>query len=85
MEDNEFYDAIAEILGTTHTGVRPMFPHKKRWYNREPGRGRYPGYGIVRVFGSDVHMSFNAPVVFSAIVKGKSAAVDLLRNKLQDK
>ena len=44
-----FYYAIAEMLGCNNHNYR-LYPYSKRtrWNNREPGNGRYVGYGIVR-------------------------------------
>lgn len=31
---------------------------RTRWNNRAPGSGRYPGFGIIRVFGDYYHIAF---------------------------
>lgn len=57
-----FYQKCAELLGTTYD-YKP-FPYAKRtrWNNRAPGNGRFGGFGLIRLFGSTVHMSLKAPV-----------------------
>lgn len=64
--EEEFYSKCAEILGasTTYKDATP-FPRwdrytgqmyipgtrATRWGGREPGNGRFPGFGIIRLFG----------------------------------
>ena len=52
-EEEVFYQAVAETLGCAGHSYR-KFPYSKRtrWNNRAPGNGRYPGFGLVRRFGS---------------------------------
>lgn len=32
-----------------------------RWGGREPGNGRFPGRGLIRVFGAQIHVSLSNP------------------------
>lgn len=62
MTPAEFYDAVAEVLGTTHQHFTPVGNRKKRWGPREPGNGRFPGFGLVRVFSNClIHVSLTHP------------------------
>lgn len=48
----EFYEKCAKLLNCAEHTYR-LFPYKKRtrWNNRTAGNGRFPGHGIVRMFG----------------------------------
>jgi hypothetical protein len=58
-----FYNKVAELLGCTEHAYK-KFPYRKRtrWNARVLGNGRYPGFGLVRIFGSKVHISLYKPV-----------------------
>lgn len=77
MNNEEFYERVAEILQCDHT-PNP-FPYRKRtrWNNRKPGSGRFEGHGIVRVFGDSVHVALTFPKYW-AIIKGKQNTLDAL-------
>lgn len=64
MELEEFYQRCAGLLGTEHDYHDPpkselrlrydgtiSNTYKNRWNNRDAGNGRFPGRGIVRVYG----------------------------------
>lgn len=61
MDNISFYEECARLLGTSYE-CEP-FPYRKRtrWNNRAPGSGRYPGIGIIRVFGDEVHVTLHNP------------------------
>ena len=63
MTDEQFYEECASLLGTTHEGQPFPFYKRTRWNNRTAGRGRFPGRGIIRVFGDVVHVSLNNPAL----------------------
>jgi hypothetical protein len=48
----QFYAEVAEILGTTHDYREPK--RRTRWNARQVGNGRFPGWGLVRLFGDAV-------------------------------
>lgn len=85
MDEDRFYEEVAEIIGAEHHGEAFLYANRTRWNNRRAGRGRYPGYGIVRLFGDSVHIALNRPVAINAVVSGRDAALDLLRSKTADK
>lgn len=58
MNDLEFYEKCAELLGIEFEDNSFTQYRRTRWNNRKPGNGRYPGYGIIRVFGDKVHVAF---------------------------
>lgn len=64
----DFYNRVASILEIDHTYIpRQKFvffnretnqveqcqTDKTRWAGRNPGNGRFPGFGLVRYFGDD--------------------------------
>lgn len=62
MSHEEFYAAVAALLGTTHDFVQPPREGAKlRWGPRTPGNGRFPGHGLVRIFGDKIHVALTTP------------------------
>lgn len=76
MEKKEFYAKCAEIVGVGHeyderqsikyfdreTGeVYDTGKFNNRWGGRGGGNGRFPGVGLIRSFGSVIHISLNNP------------------------
>lgn len=55
MTAEEFYNAVAELL-QCEEHVYKLFPYLKRdrWNNRAAGNGRYPGFGLVRMFSPNL-------------------------------
>jgi hypothetical protein len=49
MDKREFYGAVASKLGIEDPYVE-MLPYRRRWGQRKPGNGRFPGFGLVRWF-----------------------------------
>lgn len=49
----DFYNNVANILGIAHEYVEPV-ERRTRWNNRLLGNGRFPGFGLVRCFGSKI-------------------------------
>ena len=63
MTNESFYAECAALLGCSYDG-KPFPYHKRtRWNNRTPGQGRFPGHGIIRVFGSLVHVALTNPQI----------------------
>lgn len=46
----EFYARCGEILGIEHDWQEPV-PRRTRWNTRNLGNGRFPGFGLVQMFG----------------------------------
>lgn len=78
MKIAEFYRACEDILGTkTEYKEQKLYikfdretgkPYKiltraTRWGGREPGNGRFPGNGLIRVFGTQIHVTLHNPNV----------------------
>ena len=96
--EEDFYSECAEILGTEHQ-YRDDAPRPKvdrdgnvytpmtkatRWGGREPGNGRFPGFGIIRLFGSVVQVQLTEPKRLSGIFNSKEEALSFLRKELND-
>lgn len=56
----DFYHKCSEILDIPYECQPFPWTHSKRtrWNNRSPGSGRYPGFGIIRQFGSQYHVAY---------------------------
>jgi len=49
--EQEFYAKCGELLGLEHVYNVP-FERKTRWNQRNPGNGRYEGFGVIRRYSS---------------------------------
>lgn len=54
-EKQEFYAQCSEILAIAHDYADPV-PRRNRWNTRRLGNGRYPGFGLIQCFGSQVRV-----------------------------
>jgi hypothetical protein len=52
-EKKEFYARCGEILGIEHMWNDPV-PRRTRWNTRLIGNGRFPGFGLIRCYGSQI-------------------------------
>jgi hypothetical protein len=79
MNNEQFYAECAALLGTTHEGKPFPYLHSRRtrWNNRIAGQGRFPGRGVIRVFGDSVHVALHSPPVH--FIGTKESVLDLLR------
>lgn len=96
-EEENFYGLCAEILGTEHQYrddvPRPKrdregkryFPTTKstRWGGREPGNGRFPGFGLIRLHWPDlVLIRLHHPKKIYANITGRDEALQYLRQAM---
>jgi hypothetical protein len=68
MKRETFYQRCAEILNCDHDFVpiidryddegNKYLSNHSRWVGREPGNGRFENFGVIRHFGSVIHLSF---------------------------
>jgi hypothetical protein len=82
-EKELFYEECGKILGVNHDFVVPYHAHKyaNRWTNRNPGNGRYPGFGVVQMFGSNcIHIAITSPQKLTTTAKSQAEALELLRS-----
>jgi hypothetical protein len=61
MTNEDFYRECARLLGTTYDCKPVLYRYRTRWNNRAPGGGRFPGHGIIRIFGDQVHVQLTNP------------------------
>lgn len=84
MEIQEFYQACGEILGVEHVGQPFPYEKRTRWNNRNPGRGRYAGKGIIRAFGPNcVHIALHNPKLNGTFF-GLQSAMMAVKNAVND-
>lgn len=83
MTDDEFYRRCGEILGVSHEGAAFGHYQRTRWNNRTPGRGRYPGRGMVRLFGDTVHIALSQPPC-TRVIHGREDALQMLEHLTQE-
>lgn len=81
LTQEDFHYRCAELLGCVEH-IYKEFPFKKRtrWNNRTAGNGRYPGMGLIRVFGPKVHVSLRAPVQINKWFESKQDALNWLES-----
>lgn len=79
QREEQFYENVAAIFEQTHH-YKPFNLHsKKRWYNRSPGNGRYPGFGVVRYFGDNaIHIALQKPVSVNKICASQEEVLEFL-------
>lgn len=62
MTNEAFYAECAALLGTSYDCVPFSYGRRTRWNNRSAGSGRFPGFGLIRVFSDDeVHVHLHSP------------------------
>ena len=75
-----FYADCAHILGAQAEYSRWPYGNPDRWNNRKPGNGRFPGFGIIRMFGqTHVQVSLRHPVKLNGTYGSREAAVSAVR------
>ncbi len=107
MEKNEFYQKCAELLGAEDLYVEKPLPSMRfnretgkmyqplsrhtRWGPREPGNGRFPGHGTIRVFSEKmIHVSLNDPSLsgtftsFEAVLEALRLATDYTSKEVKE-
>ena len=63
--EEDFYQEIALLLGCDeHCYKQYPYTKRTRWNNRNPGNGRYPGFGIIRRYNSNnISVNLHTPHV----------------------
>lgn len=77
-DDEAFYTRCAELLGVEHEHRPFRYGKRTRWNNRTPGCGRFPGRGLIRSFGSHVHMALYRPKPINRLFDSREAALRCL-------
>ena len=76
----KFYHKCAELLGVEDDCQPFGYPYRTRWNNRKPGSGRDPGYGIIRKFGSQIHVALQRPVQHHGIYDSEDQVLQFLQD-----
>jgi hypothetical protein len=80
MNEEQFYRECAAILGADDLYRARRFPGRTRWNNRDPGNGRFPGFGTIRMFAPDhIHVALRRPAPVSRRCHSAEEALALLR------
>ena len=84
--EERFYTQVADLLETTHD-YKPFTMHRKRrWFKRSPGNGRYPGFGLIRMFSPNcIHVILQHPTKINKLCKSPDDALELIRNGIATK
>jgi hypothetical protein len=78
--EQRFYQSCADILGAAYSYNPFPYPKRTRWNNRSAGNGRFPGFGLVRMFGSAVHVQLRAPLAVNRRFPDPDSALAFLTN-----
>ncbi len=83
FEDHRiFYQKCAELLCVEHVYKKP-YSHRTRWNNRNPGNGRFAGFGLIRVYAPDmIHVCLTNPVALSKTFDTMEEVLLFLKNLL---
>jgi hypothetical protein len=94
LEVEKFYLRIGEILGIGQEIIPIKEPRKSmrtgisrstnatRWGPRAPGNGRFEGFGIIRVYGSTVHVSLRHPVAIHKVFQSREEVIEFLEKMM---
>lgn len=77
--DAAFYRTCASILGVPYQYIEPR-RKVTRWNNRHPGNGRYPGFGVIRLYGDQVHLCLTHPELVQASFPNRMDALAFLES-----
>lgn len=100
MDKEDFFNRCADILNTEHKYV-DLKPRKRvdrttgqiiqtdsaysRWGPRIPGNGRFPGFGIIRVYSSQmIHVLLTKPKKVNKILNSYDEVLTLLKDIVVD-
>lgn len=60
-----FYQTCAAMLGVSYQ-YKPGPSRITRWNNRNPGNGRFPGFGMIRMYGpTQIHVCLRHPEIIN--------------------
>jgi hypothetical protein len=82
--ETAFYAECAAILGATHDYVPWTGRGPNRWNNRRPGNGRFPGFGVVRLYSPNaIHVCLHAPAPLNRMARSPQEALALVRGVVE--
>jgi len=74
-----FYQKCAEILNVDYNSEPFPYRYRTRWNNRQAGEGRFEGYGIIRKFGSKIHVALRNPLTHIKVYDTEEEVLKYLR------
>jgi hypothetical protein len=78
--EREFYEKCAELLCVEHI-YKKCYSKRTRWNNRDPGNGRFEGYGLIRRYSSNhIHLIFTNPITISKTFKSEDDVILFLKS-----
>jgi hypothetical protein len=78
--EGQFYAECARLLGADHTYTPWTGRGPNRWNNRHAGNGRFPGFGVIKMFAPNaIHVCLTHPKAVTRFVKSPEEAYALLR------
>jgi hypothetical protein len=89
MKENEkdveqgFYEECAKLLNCAEHTYR-AFPYRKRtrWNNRAEGNGRFPGFGLIRMFSPNlISVAVKTPAL-QGQYSSTQAALDAIKSAI---
>jgi hypothetical protein len=85
MVEERFYQEVAELLCVPNTYRPQPFAYKTRWNNRGAGNGRFPGFGLIRMFSENcIHVSLSRPMAVNRFFKSTDEVTGFLRQHIED-
>jgi hypothetical protein len=64
VDEQAFYDAVAQLLGCDHVYDPWIYERRNRWNHRRLGNGRFVQHGVVRRYSSTlIHVSLRSPAL----------------------
>lgn len=84
MTLEDFYAECSALLGAQHEGEAFPYYKRTRWNNRKAGRGRFPGYGLIRAYGDVVQIHLHSPKPIVTQITGLEEALVFLQTELND-
>lgn len=79
-----FYQTCAAMLGVAYQ-YKPGPYRLTRWNNRNPGNGRFPGYGMIRMYGpNSIHVCLRHPEVVNRRCTSMDEVFELIRGMIHD-
>ena len=82
--EERFYKQCAEILKVDYI-FRPYFIKKTRWNRRNPGNGRFEGFGLIRRYSKDnIHMILSYPIIVNTLFKSEDSVFLFLKEMINN-
>lgn len=84
-EHEEFYNECAKILNSDQEFIPNISKRHNRWGPRQPGNGRFPEFGTIRVFSEQyIHVALNKPESVVKTFDGKEKVLEFLRELMNN-